>query len=483
MVFSLFQKPKLLITSVEKVNLEGEVLRLSEFYDLFKDDRFEWVQPAEYVSGLDSSSESIEELFEALRARLDIDSNRVRLHFSVEETNAVSGMLLTHSLDSAFDPDSKQLKSEFKSDIVVGTNVVYSAVPAELIRILVTEKLILDGFADVDSVDLAFSAEVATALLGFGLFTVNETVGCNQVTSAMTSYFSIKKLGAINSFGIGFLLALIGWKRGKPDRTIGSLLRPDAALSYKKSLAYLEKTNDSLLSDHNLLRLESNSSISALDAYLKNDSASTLIWVMRLIESRAELSRDIGQIKPTLFPLLDHKDQFVNQLALHLISFAEKLDEEESIRLAKVTQSKDEWSNAVAANVLSRHLPFDQLETDFSRLLQRSDHSAAANVAQIANRYGTDASKFSDAVCDRIRVALNRCDFFLGKWYVLILMSISENARQHVEHFFVDDEDLYRGAIELIDDAVDVTEINPNDAKPTPSEIKDEFVVPAWINI
>jgi hypothetical protein len=195
------------------------------------------------------------------------------------------------------------------------------------------------------------------------------------------------------------------------------------------------------------------------------------------------LPRDTGQIKPTLFGLLDHKDQFVNQLALHLISFAEKLDDNETVRLAKVTQSKDEWSNAVAANVLSKHLPFEQLETDFSRLLQRSDHSAAANVAQIANRYGTEASKFSDGVCDRIRVALNRCDFFLGKWYVLILMSISENARNQVEQFFADDEDLYRGAIELIDDAVDVTQINPNEAKPAPAEIKDEFVVPAWINI
>jgi len=62
-------------------------------------------------------------------------------------------------------------------------------------------------------------------------------------------------------------------------------------------------------------------------------------------------------------------------------------------------------------------------------------------------------------------------------------MSISENARNQVEQFFADDEDLYRGAIELIDDAVDVTQINPNEAKPAPAEIKDEFVVPAWINI
>ena len=44
--------------------------------------------------------------------------------------------------------------------------------------------------------------------------------------------------------------------------------------------------------------------------------------------------------------------------------------------------------------------------------------------------------------------------------------------------FFADDEDLYRGAIELIDDAVDVTQINPNEAKPAPAEIKDEFCGP-----
>ncbi len=472
-----------MITSVEKVNLESEVLRLAEFFDLFKSEPNEWAMPANYVGNLDSSNESITELFESLLDRLEIDASRVRLHFSLEEVNSVSGLLLTHNFDSAIEPESKQLRSDFKSDVVVGSNVVYSAVPAELVRILVTEKLILSGYADVNSVDLGFSAEVATALFGFGLFTVNETVACNQVTSAMTSYFSIKKLGAINSFGIGFLLALIGWKSGRSDRSIANHLRPDAALSYKRSLSYLDKTNDSLLANQNLLRLESSSSISALEAYLKTDSASTLIWVMRLIESRSELPRDIGQIKPTLIRLLDHKDQFVNQLALHLISFAERLDDEETVRLAKVTQSKDGWSNAVAANVLSRHLPFEQLETDFSRLLQRSDHSAAANVAQIANRYGTEASRFSDEVCDRIRVALNRCDFFLGKWYVLILMSISDNARNHVEHFFADDEDLYRGAIELIDDAVDVTQINPNDAKPAPAEIKDEFVVPAWINI
>ena len=126
--------------------MESEVLRLAEFFDLFKSESTEWVMPENYVGNLDSSNESVTELFESLLERLEIDASRVRLHFSLEEVSTVSGMVLTHNSDSAIDTDSKQLRSDFKSDVVVGSNVVYSAVPSELVRILVTEKLILNGY-------------------------------------------------------------------------------------------------------------------------------------------------------------------------------------------------------------------------------------------------------------------------------------------------------------------------------------------------
>ena len=396
--------------------IERELLLLGKYFGADKWRDAGLVHPEDYA--FDPEQESIRDLYESLANQLDLNKDRVRLLFSASEVDTVSGMQWIHSHDQSLD-EQGTLVDGFQSDLMIGTNLRYESLLAEMVRMLVAQKLVLSGYADSASEELSLFAEVATVFFGFGLFTINETVSCCQSTQSGYHYFSMVKLGALNSFGIGYLLALVLWDRNQTDLKIGNYLRPDAELSYQKSIEYLEKTRDTLLVDTNLARVDSSTSISTIDAQLQSGTATALLWLLESIQNRPELSRDVKLIQSTLFALTKHKDMAVARMALHLISFLDEIDSVEVKQLQKISRGRDPWMSAVAANVLSTHLPFGKCENEFARLLERIDHESAANAAQMANRFGSEASKYESIVCQKIKTSLNRCNYGLGFWYTL----------------------------------------------------------------
>lgn len=486
-MIGIFHTPKLLISTGEKVAIERELLALGEFYGGNQGREYVLQTPEEYLENLVPTPESVTELFTLLCQSLEIDQDRTRLIFSNEEVGTVSGLMLVHNEANSLDEQSSVLPN-FRSDVIVGTNLKFDSILGEMVRVLVAQKLILSGFLDCSYPDLWLCAEVATVFFGFGLFTINETVSCCQTTSTGTAYFSIVKLGALNSFGIGYLLALVLWTRNqtnfsKSGISIGKYFRPDAELSYQKSLEFLEQTNDSLLVDTNLTRLVPSSSISALESQLNTSTPTGTVWLLELIQRRQDLARDVTLIKPTLFQLLKHRDHQVGKLALHLISFSESFDSLEIRQLQKLARSSDPWLSAVASNILSMHLPYSHCENEFARLIDRFDYPAAANAAQMANRFGKEAAKYTSTVCNWIRISLNRCDYDIGKWYTMILLGICDDVRRTLHDIFGNDEELHRGSMTLLDEAIDVTEIDLDGNEQRPTELKDSFSIPAWVSI
>lgn len=479
-MIGFFHTPKLLIGTAEKVAIERELLCLSDFFGAGKWRDAGLVHPEDFSVEFEESS--IRQLFDSLCRLLDLHSDRIRLLFSATEVNSVSGMQWIHSHDQSL-TEQETLVDGFQSDLMIGTNLRFESLLAEMVRMLVAQKLVLSGYADSASEELALFAEVATVFFGFGLFTINETVSCCQSTQSGYHYFSMVKLGALNSFGIGYLLALVLWQRNQTDLKIGNYLRPDAELSYQKSLEYLDKTRDTLLVDTNLARIDSSTSISTVNAQLQSGTPTGLLWILESIQNRAELARDVKQVQSTLFVLTKHRDAAVARMALHLISFVDQIDSVEVRQLQKIARGRDLWMSAVAANVLSTHLPFGNCENEFARLLERIDHDSAANAAQMANRFGTEASKYESIVCQRIKTSLNRCNYGLGFWYTLILIQISSDARGRLDEEFAADEDLLRGADELFSEASGSSEIHYGQEEVRPQQINDIFAIPAWLSI
>lgn len=481
-VIGFFQTPKLLIETSEKVAIERELLQLGEFFGTEKWRTTELLRPEEFAAGLKPDEESVRRLFVRLADFLELNTERVRLMFSAGQVDSVSGMQWQHSHDRSRDEHGVVVQG-FQSDLLVGRNIRYPSLLAEMVRMLVAEKLVFSGYEDVGSSDLELRAEVATVFFGFGLFTVNETVACCQSTHAGQHFFSLVKLGALNSFGIGYLLALVLWQRNQTELSIGKYLRPDAELSFQKSWEYLEKTNDSLLCDPHLTRVDATTSISTIDAQLQSCTPTGLLWLLERMQQRSDLPREVGLIQSTLFGLTRHRDIAVARMALHLVSFAEQLDSLEIRQLQKIARGRDPWMSAVAANILSTKLPFDKCETEFSRLLERFDHDAAANAAHMAHRFGRQAARYEATVCQRIKTALNRCHYGLGFWYMLILTQISADAEASLESVFGEDEDLIRGARDLWQE---VNATQPGEwhrPEERPREIQDIFAVPAWISL
>lgn len=475
----IFQTPRLLITTVEKVAIERELLTLGDFFGTQKWCDIGLQSPGHYSANLVPTEESIAKLFASVCERLELDTRRIRLVFSREEVETASGMCLVHNRPGSLNQEG-EVDTDFGSDLVVGQNLMFDSILGEMVRKLVAEKLILSGFVDSLFPELWLTAEVATVFFGFGLFTVNETVSCCQGPSQGGSYFSMVKLGALNSFGTGYLLALVLWTRHQTQLREGGCLRPDAEHSYQKSLEYLEKTSDSLLVSNHLPRLDRSTSISTLEALLKTGTPSEQVWLLELIQQREELSRAVTLIKPTLFSLLKHRDVHVAQLALHLVSFCESLEVPEIQQLQKLARGKDPWSSAAAANILSMHLDFADCETEFSRLVDRFDHAAAANAAQMASRFGQQASNYTQTVCHWIRISLNRCDDQIGRWYALILLGICGDVRTTLQQVFGEDEELLRGSLHLLDEAIQGTGMDLTAKEIRPMEISGVFNLPAW---
>lgn len=481
-MIGFFHTPKLLIDTGTKVSIEGELLRLGEFFgsQKWRDAGLHLPEDHAFEGAADESS--VRELFNTFSEILELNTDRIRILFSADEVAAVSGMSWVHSHDQSLD-EHGVLVQGFQSDLMIGTNVLIDSLLAEMIRMLVAEKLVMSGYADVADEHLMLYAEVATVFFGFGLFTINETVSCCQSTQSGFHYFSMTKLGALNSFGIGYLLALVLWQRNQTDLRIGNYLRPDAELSFQKSIEYLEKTNDCLLHDQNLARIDGSTSISTIEAQLDSSTATGLLWILESIQTRADLTKDVGLLRRALFKLVQHRDMAVARMALHLISFASEVDALEVRQLQKIARSKDQWMSAVASNILSVHLPFENCENEFARLLDRIDHDAAANAAQMAHRFGTQGSRYSDLTCQRIKTSLNRCNYGLGFWYMLILTQIEPNVNEKIDEVFGEDEELMRGARELLENASSSCEIDFERAEERPRQIDDIFSIPAWLSI
>ena len=481
-MFGIFHSPKLLIDTAEKVAIERELLNLGEFFGWDKWNDQSLLRPEELAKDYQFDHESLKVIHESLVELLELDAGRIRLIFSQGEVDSVSGMELIHSHDQSLNEDGVLVEG-FQSDIRVGTNLLLDSLLAELLRMLVAEKLILSGYVDASDEQLPLRAEIATVFFGFGLFTVNKTVSCNQSTETGYHYFSMVKLGALNSFGTGYLLALVLWHRNQSDWSMGKYLRPDAESSYQKTLAYLEKTNDTLLADPNLARLDATTSISTLETQLKSCTATGIVWILEGIQFRTELERDVLLIKSTLFQLLRHRDIHVGKLSLHLISFVREMDSVEIRELQKLARGRNVWMASVAANILSTHLPFEKCEHEFARVLDEFEYEGAANAAQMASRFGTAASKYSRSVCHWIHASLNKCNYGIGLWYMLVLLHIHECPLEYVQEFFSDDEDLLRGALELFEEANNLVHVDYGREEQKPEEIKDIFAVPAWVSI
>ncbi|MEE2639585.1 MAG: hypothetical protein VX768_03080 [Planctomycetota bacterium] len=481
-MFGIFHSPKLLISTAEKVAIEKEVLTLAGF---FGEDR--WREsgirvPDDLLSGLPGSQEGMVHLFHSLSNLLGLDSERVGLVFSNQHADSVSGVQLVHSDDCSLGEDGR-VPDSFRSDVVVGQNLLPESVCGEMVRKLVAAKLVHSGYVDCGYEDIWHCAEVATAFFGLGLFTVNETVSCCQTTSSGTAYFSIVKLGTLNSFGTGYLLALIAWYREQTGLPLEKHLRPDAILSFQRSLDFLQKTNDCLLSDIHLTRLDETASIGTLEAQLKTATAGGRVWLLELLQHRKELPRDVSLIKPTLFQLLGDQDPHVSQLSLHLVFYAESLDSGEIRQLRKIARSSDLWSSAAATNILSCHLSYSDCEAEFTRLLNRFDHAAASNGAQMASRFGVDAASHVGTVCNWIRISLNRCDYDLGRFYALMLRAICEDVEGKLQEHFGADVELMRGARQLLEESHRDPSAWPAGREQRPDSFHDSFSIPAWVSV
>ncbi len=481
-MFGLFKSPKLLVNTVEKVEIERELLGLIDFFgsdSLFLEGT---IRPDELGIQLDGSPESLQAAVSFFCERLEIQPSGIRVVLTTEPVDSDSGMAIQSTSAAAEDPNKKTEAANFATELLVGSNLNLDSFLGELVRILMRQKIVDAGFIESTSPRLSYSAEVATAFFGAGLFTVNETVSCCTTTLGLSSYFSIRKLGSINSFGLGYLLALVSQCREERQIDIESYLRPDAALSFRRSQVFLKKTKDSLLEENNLSQ-NGTCSLSTIESRLQMGSNTMVLWTLGQIETRPDPVNDVRQIKSILFQLLKHSDIHVRQLALHLLSHVETFEADDVQQLQKIVRSRDEWTSAVAVNILSKHVSFPEIENDFYLLLQKTDHTAASNAAQVANRFGHLAREFSEPVCDRIRVALNRCDYGLGNWYVLILSSIHPEPQQQLTEYFAEDEELIRGAVELLQDAMQLTEIQLKEKSDPVTEITDVFTVPAWMNI
>lgn len=481
-VIGFFHTPKLLISTAEKVAIEGEILGLGEFFgnEKWRDTPLE--RPEEFAGILVNREDAVDQLFSRLAEMLGLNSERVRLLYSRSELNSVSGLGLIHSHEHSLDEDGVVVP-DFQSDLVIGANLRFDSLLGEMVRKLVTLKLIQSGYIDAGSSDIDLIAEVATVFFGFGLFTVNETVSTSQSSESGFHHYSMVKLGALNSFGIGYLMALVLWHRNQTNLDVEKYLRLDACLSFQKTIEYLTRTNDSLLADPNLARMDSSTSISTIEAQLKSCTPTGALWLLESIQFRTDLKRDIGLVQSTLFEFARSRDLSVARMALHLISFAPSIDSIEVRQLKKMSRSRDPWVSAVAANILSAHLPFEKCEHEFRSLLDRTDHDAAANAAQMAHRFQSRAVRYEQQVCQRIKMAINRVNYGLGFWYMLVLTQISEDPVSRIEEVFGADEELFRGASELFREVSDSTEIRFDEPEFRPDQINDIFAIPAWMSI
>lgn len=481
-MFGLFHTPKLLVSTAEKVAIERELIRLSRFFGQKQWQFGELRQPDEYWPKGEGTDEDIRSLFQQLTLELNVNPDRIRIVFSNEDVDSVSGMTLIHTSEKSLD-GSGRLLDDFRSDLIIGTNLRMESVLGEMVRALVTVRLIQSGYACASRPDFGLITEVATAFFGYGLFTVNETVTCCQSTSSGYHYFSIFRLGALNSFGTGYLLALVLWTRRQLDLESKRFLRPDAQLSFQKSIAFLEKTNDSLLADPDIQRIDAGTSLATIEVLLKNGTPTVLVWVLESVLQRKNCPDDVLALRGELFRLLRHHDTHVAKLALHLIGLATELNSQEIKQLQKLARSRDTWVSSLAANILSRHLPFARCEAEFARLVDRYDSASVMHAAQMAERYGHQAARYTDSVCNWIRISLNRCEHDIGVLYTLLLLNIAEDPPSVLQHFFGDDPELLGRSLELMQDAATRSPIEFIDSQQGPSCLQEMFAVPAWLGI
>ncbi|MEC9093817.1 MAG: hypothetical protein VX438_13990 [Planctomycetota bacterium] len=451
-MIGIFPKPKLLITTLEKVAIERELLNLGEFFGTRKWRDVALQVPEQYAQELASTKGSISTLFETVCGFLELDQEQLRLVFSVDEVEAESGIDLLFSEGSTPAGDSGTMPED-QVEMVLGKNLVFESLLGAMVRKLVAAKLVLSGYVDRSNPGLWQSAEVATVFFGFGLFASHEKPACCDDPSQEISLISRVPLSGFHSFGFGYLLALVLWTRQQTQLSIARYLRPDAGYSYRKSLRFLQKTRDSLLVSTHVSRLESTSSISTLESWLKSGTPSERVWGLELILQREDVPRSVTLIQPTLFQLLKYRDRHVVQLALRLIGFAESLESSEILRLKRLARGSDIWISSVVANILSRHLDFCGCETEFARLVDRFDFVAANNAAQMAGRFGSQASKHIPKICYWLRICVNRCDDQIGCCYAMMLLGISNDPQAVLEQVFGGDEELFRGAFQLLEAA------------------------------
>lgn len=321
---------------------------------------------------------------------------------------------------------------------------------ALLARSLVHASLLKCGYADNGGVECPGFTDVATISYGFGFFMAGATIRQWYHDDANLSQWKISKQGSLSAMEIGYVLALIARLKSEPQPKWQERIFVNARETMIKSLRYLNKTGDCLLSA-NAQQQTSYWKWKRRDAHEAIDSkhASFRLAGLWWLDSGDTLSQTDYEY---VLKCVRDKDVYVRQYAFYLLQFAPTPSERLSSILEVALSDSDARVRSAAVEAVGIFGDTnDALVWRLKKMLKNDSSDVTLSIGSALVAIGVNDNEAANLLMEKIQRSLVRGTEDLDS-LLQLLRGMRSDYRRLLDDFFQDDPDLFQALNEFLED-------------------------------